>query len=50
MNELLNSPLIKEGTLKVEVEQKSIIMLAVAVLMTSVIIILFGFLLKNGSK
>ncbi|MDR1155798.1 MAG: hypothetical protein LBL04_13920 [Bacteroidales bacterium] len=50
MNELLNSPIIKEGTLKVEVEQKSIIMLAVAVLMTSVIMILFGFLLKNNSK
>lgn len=49
MNELLNSPIVKDGTLKVEIEQKSIIMLAGAVLMTAVIIMLFGFILRKKS-
>lgn len=49
MNELLNSPIVKDGTVKVEIEQKSVITLAVAVLLVAVIIMLFNTLLHRKS-
>lgn len=49
MNDLLNSPIIKEGTVKVEIQQKSIIILAVAVLMTAVIIMMLHTLLHRAA-
>ncbi len=48
MNELLNSPIIKEGTVKVEIEKESMITLAVAVLLVAVIIMLFNLLLHRS--
>jgi hypothetical protein len=50
MNELINSPIIKEGTIKVEIEQKSVITLAVAVLLVAVIIMLFNLLLHRSKS
>jgi hypothetical protein len=47
MNDLLNSPIIREGTVKIEIRQQSIIMLAAAILITAMMIIMLNFLLRK---